>query len=68
MVGDLYKQVLENKNIKDNLEYYSNLQKIKKEECEHLPVILGHSYNTKIYKNGLSENITYKKEADSNES
>lgn len=63
MVNEIHKKIIENKNIKENLKYYETLNKIKQEECEnnHIPVIIGHSCTTKVYNDGQSENIEYKK-------
>lgn len=63
MVGNIYEKVLRNKNIKENLEYYLKLQKLKQEDCcgQHLPIILGRSMTTKVLYNGISEGMLYKK-------
>lgn len=62
MGNELYKSALENKNIKENFEYYENLRKIKQEEClSHIPVIIGYNTTTKIVNNGFSENLKHKK-------
>ena len=63
MVTDIHKKAVHNKNIKENIRYYENLSKTKQEECEnsHIPVIIGHSYTTRVYNEGRYENIEYKK-------
>ncbi|MBO5095585.1 MAG: hypothetical protein J6B98_01770 [Bacilli bacterium] len=58
MVSELFVKVVSNINNTNNFEYYKNLIEITKEECDHIPVILGDLVNVKGI--NLEEETNYK--------